>query len=172
MLTHTLLLPLETSEQLTPEEEAEETEAWAKPLSQLWQNRPPNFEAEKEFNETMAQQAPHCSVCMIFQTYHQVSLLHPLCLHRTSSQRAAKFNCGYRAYHWLSWERHVFLMFFASSVCWSGFSRQITQQCRFSTENALEKSRVCGLGSGSMPCAPWHSHCSQRNLLFCYHCSQ
>ncbi|EPQ08007.1 Lysine-specific demethylase 4A [Myotis brandtii] len=62
----------ETSEQLTPEEEAEETEAWAKPLSQLWQNRPPNFEAEKEFNETMAQQAPHCSVCMIFQTYHQV----------------------------------------------------------------------------------------------------
>uniref|UniRef100_A0A2K6URS5 [histone H3]-trimethyl-L-lysine(9) demethylase n=1 Tax=Saimiri boliviensis boliviensis TaxID=39432 RepID=A0A2K6URS5_SAIBB len=62
----------ETSEQLTPEEEAEETEAWAKPLSQLWQNRPPNFEAEKEFNETMAQQAPHCAVCMIFQTYHQV----------------------------------------------------------------------------------------------------
>ncbi|XP_023563623.1 lysine-specific demethylase 4A [Octodon degus] len=62
----------ETSEQLTPEEEAEETEAWAKPLSQLWQNRPPNFEAEKEFNESMAQQAPHCAVCMIFQTYHQV----------------------------------------------------------------------------------------------------
>ncbi|XP_017523342.1 lysine-specific demethylase 4A isoform X4 [Manis javanica] len=62
----------DTSEQPTPEEEAEETEAWAKPLSQLWQNRPLNFEAEKEFNETMAQQAPHCAVCMIFQTYHQV----------------------------------------------------------------------------------------------------
>ncbi|XP_044801044.2 lysine-specific demethylase 4A isoform X4 [Bubalus bubalis] len=62
----------ELPEQLTPEEEAEETEAWAKPLSQLWQNRPPNFEAEKEFNEAMAQQAPHCAVCMIFQTYHQV----------------------------------------------------------------------------------------------------
>lgn len=86
MLTHTLLLPLETSEQLTPEEEAEETEAWAKPLSQLWQNRPPNFEAEKEFNETMAQQAPHCSVCMIFQTYHQVSLLHPLCAQEQQSE--------------------------------------------------------------------------------------
>lgn len=70
-----LFPPLETSEQLTPEEEAEETEAWAKPLSQLWQNRPPNFEAEKEFNELMAQQAPHCAVCMIFQTYHQVSTL-------------------------------------------------------------------------------------------------
>ena len=76
--THVLLPALESSEQPTPEEEAEETEAWAKPLSQLWQNRPPNFEAEKEFNETMAQQAPHCAVCMIFQTYHQVSPLRPL----------------------------------------------------------------------------------------------
>ncbi|KFQ16148.1 Lysine-specific demethylase 4A, partial [Leptosomus discolor] len=59
----------EASEQLTPEEEAEETEAWAKPLSQLWQNRPPNFEAEKEYNRTMAQQSPYCAVCMLFQTY-------------------------------------------------------------------------------------------------------
>uniref|UniRef100_K7F3C3 [histone H3]-trimethyl-L-lysine(9) demethylase n=1 Tax=Pelodiscus sinensis TaxID=13735 RepID=K7F3C3_PELSI len=59
----------EMSEQLTPEEEAEETEAWAKPLSQLWQNRPPNFEAEKEYNESMAQQPPYCAVCMLFQTY-------------------------------------------------------------------------------------------------------
>ncbi|CAM5162948.1 unnamed protein product [Natator depressus] len=59
----------EMSEQLTPEEEAEETEAWAKPLSQLWQNRPQNFEAEKEYNQTMAQQPPHCAVCMLFQTY-------------------------------------------------------------------------------------------------------
>lgn len=83
-----LLFPfLETSEQLTPEEEAEETEAWAKPLSQLWQNRPPNFEAEKEFNEIMAQQAPHCAVCMIFQTYHQVSVLCCRQASRTSNQR-------------------------------------------------------------------------------------
>lgn len=59
----------EASEQLTPEEESEETEAWAKPLSQLWQNRPPNFEAEKEYNRTMAQQSPYCAVCMLFQTY-------------------------------------------------------------------------------------------------------
>ncbi|KAM9280694.1 LOW QUALITY PROTEIN: lysine-specific demethylase 4A [Cariama cristata] len=58
----------EASEQLTPEEEAEETEA-SKPLSQLWQNRPPNFEAEKEYNRTMAQQSPYCAVCMLFQTY-------------------------------------------------------------------------------------------------------
>ncbi|KAJ7399955.1 lysine demethylase 4A [Pitangus sulphuratus] len=59
----------EAPEQLTPEEEAEETEAWAKPLSQLWQNRPPNFEAEKEYNRTMAQQSPYCAVCMLFQAY-------------------------------------------------------------------------------------------------------
>lgn len=84
----------ETSEQLIPEEEAEETEAWAKPLSQLWQKRPPNFEAEKEFNETMAQQAPHCSVCMIFQIYNQVSPRLPLCLPRTSSQREARLIVG------------------------------------------------------------------------------
>ncbi|XP_068949282.1 lysine-specific demethylase 4A-like isoform X1 [Petaurus breviceps papuanus] len=61
----------EAGEQLTPEEEAEETEPWAKPLSQLWQNRPLNFEAERVYNESMAQQPPHCAVCMIFQTYQQ-----------------------------------------------------------------------------------------------------
>lgn len=94
VLTQILLPFLEMSEQLIPEEEAEETEAWAKPLSQLWQNRPPNFEAEKEFNETMAQQAPHCSVCMIFQIYNQVSPRLPLCLPRTSSQREARLIVG------------------------------------------------------------------------------
>lgn len=61
---------------MTPEEEIEETEPWAKPLSQLWQNRPPNFEAEKEYNAAMAEQAPYCAVCMLFQTY-QVSRLNP-----------------------------------------------------------------------------------------------
>uniref|UniRef100_A0A670XZT6 [histone H3]-trimethyl-L-lysine(9) demethylase n=1 Tax=Pseudonaja textilis TaxID=8673 RepID=A0A670XZT6_PSETE len=62
----------EMSEQLTPEEETEEMEAWAKSLSQLWQNRPPNFEAEKEYNIAMAQQAPYCAVCMLFQTYQSL----------------------------------------------------------------------------------------------------
>uniref|UniRef100_A0A670XSY7 Lysine-specific demethylase 4A n=1 Tax=Pseudonaja textilis TaxID=8673 RepID=A0A670XSY7_PSETE len=62
----------EMSEQLTPEEETEEMEAWAKSLSQLWQNRPPNFEAEKEYNIAMAQQAPYCAVCMLFQTYQVI----------------------------------------------------------------------------------------------------
>uniref|UniRef100_A0A8C4UDR3 [histone H3]-trimethyl-L-lysine(9) demethylase n=1 Tax=Falco tinnunculus TaxID=100819 RepID=A0A8C4UDR3_FALTI len=68
---HPLLVKdcISDDEQVTLEEEAEETEAWAKPLSQLWQNRPPNFEAEKEYNRTMAQQSPYCAVCMLFQTY-------------------------------------------------------------------------------------------------------
>uniref|UniRef100_A0A674HU24 Lysine-specific demethylase 4A n=1 Tax=Taeniopygia guttata TaxID=59729 RepID=A0A674HU24_TAEGU len=40
-----------------------------KASSKLWQNRPPNFEAEKEYNRTMAQQPPYCAVCMLFQAY-------------------------------------------------------------------------------------------------------
>ncbi|XP_064415798.1 lysine-specific demethylase 4A [Latimeria chalumnae] len=61
----------EMPEQLFLEEEQEETEAWAKPLAQLWQNRPQNFQAEKEYNETMARQPPYCAVCMLFQMYQQ-----------------------------------------------------------------------------------------------------
>ncbi|XP_069498511.1 lysine-specific demethylase 4A [Ambystoma mexicanum] len=61
----------EMPEQLPIEEEPEETEAWAKPLTQLWQNRPPNFQAEKEYNKAMARLPPYCSVCMLFQTFQQ-----------------------------------------------------------------------------------------------------
>ncbi|XP_043941355.1 lysine-specific demethylase 4A [Protopterus annectens] len=61
----------EPTEQYPFEDDLEETEAWAKPLAQLWQNRPPNFEAEKQYNIAMAQQPPYCAVCLLFQTYHQ-----------------------------------------------------------------------------------------------------
>lgn len=168
MLTPALLPSLETSEQLTPEEEAEETEAWAKPLSQLWQNRPPNFEAEKEFNETMAQQAPHCSVCMIFQTYHQVSPRRPLCLPRTSSQREARFNCGYIACHWSPWE---------GTRCWCSLprpraghpSRADNPTMRVFIGECFGEELMTGFRLGG---APWHAPCLQRNLLFCHHSSQ
>lgn len=84
----------------------------------------------------MAQQAPHCAVCMIFQTYHQVSPPRPLCLPGTSARRKARFNGGDTA-----WERHVFLVSSAPSTCWKGFTRQIAmQQCGCSLENALGKS--------------------------------
>uniref|UniRef100_A0A8C9SVQ3 [histone H3]-trimethyl-L-lysine(9) demethylase n=1 Tax=Scleropages formosus TaxID=113540 RepID=A0A8C9SVQ3_SCLFO len=55
------------------EEEDQETETWAKSLAQLWQNRPHNFEAEKEYNQRMGQQAPYCAVCLLFHTYQQVN---------------------------------------------------------------------------------------------------
>ncbi|MEE6495152.1 hypothetical protein FKM82_001963 [Ascaphus truei] len=61
----------EVPEQLQLDEELEETVSWAKPLAQLWQNRPPNFEAEREYNITMSRMSPYCAVCMLFQTYQQ-----------------------------------------------------------------------------------------------------
>ncbi|XP_051256579.1 lysine-specific demethylase 4A isoform X4 [Dicentrarchus labrax] len=53
------------------EVEQEEKEEWAKPLTQLWQCRPYNLQAEKEYNKSMGQRAPYCSICMLFHTYHQ-----------------------------------------------------------------------------------------------------
>lgn len=53
--------------------EREEKEAWAKPLSQLWQSGPSNPEAEREYNRRMGRQAPYCSICLLFHTHHQVA---------------------------------------------------------------------------------------------------
>ncbi|XP_063795426.1 lysine-specific demethylase 4A [Pseudophryne corroboree] len=58
-------------DQLLMDEEFEETETWAKPLAHLWQNKPSNFQMEREYNLTMSQVPPHCSVCMLFRTYYQ-----------------------------------------------------------------------------------------------------
>nr|XP_054593227.1 lysine-specific demethylase 4A isoform X2 [Nothobranchius furzeri] len=49
----------------------EEKEEWAKPLTQLWQGRPYNPQAEWEYNKRMGQRAPYCSICLLFYTYHQ-----------------------------------------------------------------------------------------------------
>uniref|UniRef100_A0A8K9VGT2 [histone H3]-trimethyl-L-lysine(9) demethylase n=1 Tax=Oncorhynchus mykiss TaxID=8022 RepID=A0A8K9VGT2_ONCMY len=54
------------------EDEPEETEEWAKPLAQLWQSRPYNPQAEREYNQLMGLQAPYCSICLLFHTYDQV----------------------------------------------------------------------------------------------------
>uniref|UniRef100_A0AAR2JL12 [histone H3]-trimethyl-L-lysine(9) demethylase n=1 Tax=Pygocentrus nattereri TaxID=42514 RepID=A0AAR2JL12_PYGNA len=48
-----------------------EGESWAKPLAQLWQNRPYNEEREREYNREMGLQPPYCAVCMLFQTYQR-----------------------------------------------------------------------------------------------------
>ncbi|XP_020500094.2 lysine-specific demethylase 4A isoform X1 [Labrus bergylta] len=53
------------------EEEQEEKEEWAKALTQLWQCRPYNPQAEREYNKRMGQQAPYCAICLLFHTYHQ-----------------------------------------------------------------------------------------------------
>uniref|UniRef100_UPI0037E96029 lysine-specific demethylase 4A isoform X3 n=1 Tax=Semicossyphus pulcher TaxID=241346 RepID=UPI0037E96029 len=53
------------------EVEQEEKEEWAKPLTQLWQCRPYNPQAEREYNKSMGQQTPYCSICLLFHTYHQ-----------------------------------------------------------------------------------------------------
>lgn len=49
-----------------------EKEEWAKPLTQLWQSRLFNPQAEREYNQWVGLQAPYCSICLLFHTYHQV----------------------------------------------------------------------------------------------------
>ncbi|XP_069795083.1 lysine-specific demethylase 4A [Narcine bancroftii] len=52
---------------LAVEDDLMESEPWAKPLAHLWQNRPQNFLAEREYNSIMAQLIPHCAICALFQ---------------------------------------------------------------------------------------------------------
>uniref|UniRef100_A0A8B9LIM6 Lysine-specific demethylase 4B n=1 Tax=Astyanax mexicanus TaxID=7994 RepID=A0A8B9LIM6_ASTMX len=54
----------------------------------LWQNRSPNFLAEKQFNAAMATIEPHCAVCMLFCPYSQVPHKEP--------PAVAKSLCGTR----------------------------------------------------------------------------
>uniref|UniRef100_A0A8B9LK50 [histone H3]-trimethyl-L-lysine(9) demethylase n=1 Tax=Astyanax mexicanus TaxID=7994 RepID=A0A8B9LK50_ASTMX len=63
----------ELQEQAGVEEDWLEGESWAKPLAQLWQNRPYNEEREREYNREMGLQPPYCAVCMLFQTYLRVN---------------------------------------------------------------------------------------------------
>ncbi|KAM9325639.1 lysine-specific demethylase 4A [Gastrophryne carolinensis] len=58
-------------EQMFLDEEFEEMETWAKPLVNMWQNKPPNFSVEKEYNLAMSWVPPHCSVCLLFRTHFQ-----------------------------------------------------------------------------------------------------
>ncbi|GCC40718.1 hypothetical protein chiPu_0024827, partial [Chiloscyllium punctatum] len=55
------------------EEEVNETQPWAKPLVQLWQNKPHNFQAEKEYNEEVSKMEPYCAICSLFFPYYQLS---------------------------------------------------------------------------------------------------
>uniref|UniRef100_A0A3Q1BUT7 [histone H3]-trimethyl-L-lysine(9) demethylase n=1 Tax=Amphiprion ocellaris TaxID=80972 RepID=A0A3Q1BUT7_AMPOC len=68
---------LEAVRSLTPseappvEEGGLEGENWAKPLTHLWQSRPPNLKKEREYNQRIGSKPPYCSICLLFHTYQQ-----------------------------------------------------------------------------------------------------
>lgn len=62
----------ELQDQAASEEDGLDGEAWARPLAQLWQNRPYNPEREREYNREMGLRPPYCAVCTLFQAHQQV----------------------------------------------------------------------------------------------------
>ncbi|XP_060939870.1 lysine-specific demethylase 4A isoform X3 [Limanda limanda] len=68
---HPLIKEVHSDDDMFVDVEFKQEEEWAKPLTQLWQCRPYNHEAEKEYNKRMGQHAPYCSICLIFHTHHQ-----------------------------------------------------------------------------------------------------
>uniref|UniRef100_A0A8C2PVW0 [histone H3]-trimethyl-L-lysine(9) demethylase n=1 Tax=Cyprinus carpio TaxID=7962 RepID=A0A8C2PVW0_CYPCA len=61
----------ELQDQAVSEEDGLDGEAWARPLTQLWQNRPYNPEREREYNREMGLRPPYCAVCALFQAHQQ-----------------------------------------------------------------------------------------------------
>ncbi|XP_055068905.2 lysine-specific demethylase 4A [Misgurnus anguillicaudatus] len=53
------------------EEDGLDGEAWARPLTHLWQNKPYNPEIERDYNRKRGLVPPYCAVCMLFQAYQQ-----------------------------------------------------------------------------------------------------
>ncbi|XP_042613464.1 lysine-specific demethylase 4A-like isoform X1 [Cyprinus carpio] len=61
----------ELQDQAASEEDGLDGEAWARPLAQLWQNRPYNPEREREYNREMGLRPPYCAVCVLFQAHQR-----------------------------------------------------------------------------------------------------
>uniref|UniRef100_A0A673H960 [histone H3]-trimethyl-L-lysine(9) demethylase n=1 Tax=Sinocyclocheilus rhinocerous TaxID=307959 RepID=A0A673H960_9TELE len=61
----------ELQDQAASEEDGLDGEAWARPVAQLWQNRPYNPEREREYNREMGLRPPYCAVCALFKGHQQ-----------------------------------------------------------------------------------------------------
>lgn len=72
---HPLMKDIISDEELqdpsASEEDGLDGEAWARPLTHLWQNKPFNLEREREYNRKMGLVPPYCAVCMLFQAHQQ-----------------------------------------------------------------------------------------------------
>ncbi|KAI7808005.1 putative lysine-specific demethylase 4A-like [Triplophysa rosa] len=70
---HPLMKDIISDEELqdpsASEEDGLDGEAWARPLTHLWQNKPFNLEREREYNRKMGLVPPYCAVCMLFQAH-------------------------------------------------------------------------------------------------------
>eukprot|EP00063_Salmo_salar_P096482 XP_014071317.1 PREDICTED: lysine-specific demethylase 4B isoform X1 [Salmo salar] len=75
--------PLSIVKQETSSDEVELFSPWpldgdVKKAGHLWQNRTPNFLAEKGFNAAMATLEPYCAVCTLFCPYTQKDSSYPI----------------------------------------------------------------------------------------------
>ncbi|XP_076871258.1 lysine-specific demethylase 4A [Brachyhypopomus gauderio] len=61
----------ELQDQALIDDDGLEGESWARPLTQLWQNRPYSEELEREYNREMGLHSPYCAICMLFQAYQR-----------------------------------------------------------------------------------------------------
>ncbi|XP_051554735.1 lysine-specific demethylase 4A [Myxocyprinus asiaticus] len=68
---HPLLRESSNDDEIQDTAEPEETDPWARLLAPMWQSKPRNFSAEKEFNLRIGQQPPYCAICSLFYTYEQ-----------------------------------------------------------------------------------------------------
>lgn len=58
-----------STEESTGEVVGEIIEPWAIPVSNLWQHKPCDFDAEMVFNEKYSQSEPHCCICALFTPF-------------------------------------------------------------------------------------------------------
>uniref|UniRef100_A0A4W3HPQ3 [histone H3]-trimethyl-L-lysine(9) demethylase n=1 Tax=Callorhinchus milii TaxID=7868 RepID=A0A4W3HPQ3_CALMI len=68
---YNFFLFIEMPDSNSNEEEVNETQPWAKPLVQLWQNKSLNIQAEKEYNGEASKMEPYCAICSLFFPYYQ-----------------------------------------------------------------------------------------------------